>query len=51
MLPDKAKEGDFPIKMTDKNQRPFVIMARVDTKKAGVWVVFYCENLLICRTS
>lgn len=26
-------------------------MARVDTKKAGLWIVFYCENLLICRTS
>jgi len=50
LLPDQAKEGDFPIKIFDKKGCSFQIMARVDTKKAGLWIVFYCENLLICRT-
>jgi hypothetical protein len=37
--------------MSDSSGHNFKIMARVDTTKAGVWVCFYCENLLVCRTS
>ena len=48
--PDQAREGDTTIRIVDRQNRSFSIIARVDTKKAGLRIVFFCENVLICNT-
>jgi hypothetical protein len=50
LLPDQAKEGDIQCKITDKRGRKFYIVARVDTRKAGIRIIFFVENVLICRS-
>lgn len=49
-LPDQAKEADIPLEISDRKGRKFHIRVRIETKKAGIQALFFCENLLICRT-
>jgi hypothetical protein len=48
--PEKTDSVDQAIKVTDRLNREFIIQAKFDTKKAGVRIVFYAKNCLICHT-
>ena len=42
--------ADLPIKYTDKQGREFHINARIETKTAGLFIIFYAKNVLLCHT-
>ena len=50
MLAAQALETDLPLEIKDKKGGSFKIMVRIETRNAGLQALFYCENLLICRT-
>lgn len=45
-----SKDSTFPVKITDTKNRSFNLACKVETKEAGLKLIFYCENMLICRT-
>jgi len=48
---DKSAELDLPLKVIDRFNREFTIQAKIDTQKAGLRIVFYAKNCLICHTN
>jgi hypothetical protein len=46
----QSKESTVPVKITDAKNRSFNLKCKVETKEAGLKLVFYCENMLICHT-
>lgn len=50
LLPDQAQETDLKIRLCDRQGRSFPATVRVETKRAGLSVLFFCENVLICQT-
>ena len=48
--PLQSKDSTFPVKIIDSKNRSFNLSCKVDTKEAGLKLIFYCENMLICHT-
>ncbi len=46
----QSKDSTFAVKITDTKNRSFNLACKVETKQAGLKLIFYCENMLICRT-
>jgi hypothetical protein len=46
----QSKDSTFPVKITDTKNRSFNLACKVETKEAGLKLIFYCENMLICYT-
>lgn len=47
---DNPAEVDLQIKYVDKENRSFNINARIETSKAGLAIIFYAKNVLLCHT-
>jgi len=46
---ENPDEVDLQIKYVDKENRSFNINARIETSKAGLAIVFYAKNVLLCH--
>jgi hypothetical protein len=49
--PVQLKDVFFPVKVTDTKNRSFNLACKVITRDAGLKLVFYCENMLICHSN
>lgn len=47
---EDSEDCDIPIKVMDNFNKEFMIQAKIDTKKAGLRIVFYAKNCLISHT-